>query len=471
MGSSSRHVTRATRRKDIDQIDKQILAAQIRYDIAEREIDNIDLQIDNSKSVDEYMRTKYTNQQLYGWMIQQLSTVYFQAYKLAYDMALRAEKAYQFELDRANESFIQFGYWDSLRKGLLAADRLTTDLRRMEASYHEQNVRLLEITKHVSLAQVAPLALLQLKQQGSCDVTLPEWLYDMDFPGHYRRRLRAVSLSIPCVVGPYSSVSCTLSLTNNGVRISDAASGNYDDPLTTTDPDRFEKLIVSASSIATSHGREDTGMFELSFNDERYLPFEGAGAVSSWHLEMSRDANSFDVDSITDVILHLRYTSVAGGPALQTAARDNLKAMLPTSGLRMISLRTELSDAWYRMLFPVGANPQTLTFTLGREQLPFYARSATNIRLTSIDLLIESPYAGKLDVIVAPPGQALGAPESVDHDTTFGGTHHLMKPFTGMQDALGEWSIRIKRDDSATFDKLTADDVPNAWLVMAFTTS
>jgi hypothetical protein len=29
----------------------------------------------------------------------------------------------------------------------------------------------------------------------------------------------------------------------------------------------------------------DAGMFELNFRDERYLPFEGAGAISEWRLE------------------------------------------------------------------------------------------------------------------------------------------------------------------------------------------
>jgi hypothetical protein len=33
-------------------------------------------------------------------------------------------------------------------------------------------------------------------------------------------------------------------------------------------------------SIATSHAQNDSGMFELNFRDERYLPFEGAGAIS-----------------------------------------------------------------------------------------------------------------------------------------------------------------------------------------------
>jgi len=35
-------------------------------------------------------------------------------------------------------------------------------------------------------------------------------------------------------------------------------------------------------AIATSTGQNDAGLFLLDLNDERYLPFEYAGAVSRW---------------------------------------------------------------------------------------------------------------------------------------------------------------------------------------------
>ena len=82
----------------------------------------------------------------------------------------------------------------------------------MEMAYHDNNKRELELTKHVSLRQLNPVALLTLKATGTCQVTIPEWLYDRDCPGHYMRRIKSVALSIPSVVGPYTSVNCTLSL-------------------------------------------------------------------------------------------------------------------------------------------------------------------------------------------------------------------------------------------------------------------
>ena len=48
----------------------------------------------------------------------------------------------------------------------------------MELAYHESNTRELELTRHVSLRLLDPMALLALKVTGSCTVTVPEWLYD-----------------------------------------------------------------------------------------------------------------------------------------------------------------------------------------------------------------------------------------------------------------------------------------------------
>src|SRR5437879_12791583 len=131
------------------------------------------------------MHDKFTNQELYDWMVGQIAATYFQSYQLAYDVTKRAERAYHFELDLADASFIQFGYWDSLKKGLLAGERLHYDLRRMELAYLDQNKRDYEITKHISLVLLNPLALIALKETGQCVVELPEAFFDMDYPGHF----------------------------------------------------------------------------------------------------------------------------------------------------------------------------------------------------------------------------------------------------------------------------------------------
>src|SRR5262249_52801091 len=68
--------------REVKQIEQQVTAAQIRLAIAQRELANHDLQIDNARATDEFLRGKYTSQDLYQWMIGQVSGAYFQSYQL-----------------------------------------------------------------------------------------------------------------------------------------------------------------------------------------------------------------------------------------------------------------------------------------------------------------------------------------------------------------------------------------------------
>jgi hypothetical protein len=186
-----------------------------------------------------------------------------------------------------DSSYINFGYWDSLKKGLLSGEKLQYDLRRLKTAYLEQNRREFELTKHISLALLDPLALVKLRETGRCFFRLPEEIFDLDYPGHYFRRIKSVSLTLPCVVGPYATISCTLRLLKNSIRINTANGDNgyprnTDDQGLPADDGRFIENNIPVKAIAASNAQNDSGMFELSFRDERYLPFEGAGAVSQW---------------------------------------------------------------------------------------------------------------------------------------------------------------------------------------------
>ena len=314
--------------REIMQIDQQTLAAKIRLEIANTELENHRKQIEDAQQIEDYLRSKYTNQELYGWMVGQISAVYFQTYQLAYDVAKRAERAYRFELGLKDSNFIQFGYWDSLKKGLLAGEKLHYDLKRMEMAYLDQNKREYEITKHVSLNQLDPLALIQLRQTGECFVSLPEALFDLDYPGHYLRRIKSVSLTIPCVTGPYTSVNCTLTLLKHSIRHANTLLGQDDKYARQEEDPRFTDSIGAIESIVTSSGQNDSGLFETNLRDERYLPFEGAGAISEWRLELPRDLRQFDYDTISDVILHMRYTAREGGEPLKQRATIELQTAL-----------------------------------------------------------------------------------------------------------------------------------------------
>lgn len=388
--------------KELGQVKKQIAAAQIRKEVAELELRNHEVQVENAREVDEFMRDKFTNAELYHWMVSQLSSVYFQSYQLVYDIAKRAEKAFRHELGLTESNFIQFGYWDSLKKGLLAGEKLHHDLKRMEMAYLDQNKREYELTKQISLAMLDPIALIKLKEEGECFVNLPEEVFDLDYPGHYFRRLKNVRLTIPCVTGPYTTVNCTLTLMSNSTRIDPTVSETNGETngykrRENGEDDRFRDNVGAIQSIATSSGQNDSGMFELNFRDERYLPFEGAGAVSLWHLELSKDRQlrQFDYDTITDVIMHFSYMARDGGTTLKNEAIASLKQTIAENALklaenwqgllRFFSLRHEFPNKWHRFLHPATEDdPHRIEIEMSKERFPFMFQER--------DILIDAAY-------------------------------------------------------------------------------
>lgn len=370
---------------EAEQVEKQIVAAEIRLAIAEQDLANHEKQIEQSREIDGFMRSKFTNRELYNWMVSQLSALFYQAYQMAYELARKAERAALYELGHhASEfTFIKFDHWDHLKRGLLAGERLQHQLQRMDAAYHDQNRRELEITKHISLAMLNPLALVELKETGRCTVELPEWLFDLDYPGHYLRRIKSLSLTIPCVTGPYTGIHCTLTQTSQAIRHTDAVEREDHAAGLTHYPG-------AARSIATSSGQNDAGVFELNFRDERYLPFEGSGVISAWELELSGkwrvdgeviDLAQFDFDTVSDVILHVSYTA-RHSDDLKAAALGDLQAMLAATTenalVRLFSLRHEFPNAWHAFLY--GEAPQRMEFEMSQSRFPFFAQGRIIIR-------------------------------------------------------------------------------------------
>ena len=336
---------------ELMQIGRQILTSLIAEQVAYHEYLNTQQQIANAQEVYEFLGNKFTNEDLYLWMQGEISRLYYEYYRFAFDTARKAERTMKQELMRPElddaEDFVKFNYWDGGRKGLLSGEALYLDVKRMEMAYHDNNKRELELTRHVSLRQLNPLALLTLKATGTCQVTVPEWLYDLDCPGHYMRRIKSVALSIPSVVGPYTSVNCTLSLLKSSLRKSPIV-GEDGYARQGTEDERFVDYMGALQSIVTSSGQNDSGMFESNLRDERFLPFEGAGAESTWKLDLPKDYPAFDYNTIPDVILHIRYTARQGvEPTKVKDALDKLLEQPNQAKLALLfSLRHEFPTQW-----------------------------------------------------------------------------------------------------------------------------
>ena len=259
-------------------------------------------------------------------------------------------------------------------------------LRHMEKAYLDENVREYELTKHFSLRCHFPIELFAAAgQRAAARSSIPEWMFDLDYPGQYMRRIKNVTLTIPCVTGPYTGVHCRVTLLSSMTRI---------DPRLDPPPTRCccecgsrqrlrsvparsahrSQSYAAREAIATSSGQNDSGLFELNFRDERYLPFEYQGAVSRWRIELPPENNYFDMDTLSDVIFNLNYTAREGGETAAHARQWKRRgAPLPGDGLVLLRRASRVSrrmaafppvssgqeiaektpaDRWRRNMFP-----------------------------------------------------------------------------------------------------------------------
>ena len=276
--------------RELRQIGRQIIASLIAEQVACHDYATAKKQVEQAKDIQAFLQTKFTNTDFYTWMQSDLSGLYYQYYRFACDTARKAEQTMKQELMRPEldaTQFIQYNYWDSGHQGLLSGEALYLDIKRMELAYHDSNKRELELTRHVSLRQLDPLALLALKVTGSCTVTVPEWLYDLDGPGHYHPPhqgpggLHAVGRRPDHQPEPDRDPE-----QQHDPRLAAARERRRTPRDTTQDDGRFLDSYGSTDVIVTSGGTNDSGMFETNLRDERFLPFEGAGAISTWNLSL-----------------------------------------------------------------------------------------------------------------------------------------------------------------------------------------
>ncbi|MDE1674625.1 toxin [Nocardia gipuzkoensis] len=446
---------------EITQIFKQIRAAEIRQAIAEMELANHRTQMKHAAEIEHFLneegtnkKGKRTNKALYTWLKREVKGLYAQCFQFAFDAAKKAERALQHELGDTSLTYLQFGYLAG-KEGLLAGERLYLDLKRMEMAYLELNRREYELTKHVSLVQLDPQALIQLRETGRCTIRLNEDIFNMDGPSHYFRRIKNVAVTIPCVTGPYASVNCTLTLLKSSIRKT-SVPGDRPYAWENSEDDRFANYYGSMQSIVTSSGQNDSGMFDTNLRDERYLPFENSGVISDWQLQLPANPSAgeptqFDYNTISDVVLHVRYTAREGGEALRKAAVDDLQTKINEAmaigSVRLLSLRHDFPDAWaaYKAAPKVG-DFRAFTMKLAPQHYPYWSTSKTG---KVINAALIARATGPVTV-AAPDGRNTDALGAFLGDLTRTEITNAPKPPFN-----GEWSVA-----------LTADGVEEAWLLV-----
>jgi len=372
---------------EINQIIKQYVAAQIREAIAEREWKNHKKQMENAKRIEDFLTNekngKKANKDFYAWMKREVKGLYGQCFRFALEVAQKAERALQHELGDRSLSFLKPTYLTG-KEELLAGEKLQADLRKMEMAYHETTPDP-PMEVNISLLQVNPLALLQLRATGRCAFSIPEEFFDLNCPGFYFRRIHSVAVSIPCVTGPYVGVNCTLTLAKNTIRKSSMVGDGYE--RTEGDDDRFEDHY-DLEAIVISKGQNDSGRLQAdrSARDEsQRQPFMGKGVISDWQLELpadpsKKDPTLFDYDTISDVVLNLQYTARQGGRLLKGKAMESLKTAIEEArmagSVRLFSLRHEFPVEWNKFKNATAENRRfKLEIELEERHYPYWGKN------------------------------------------------------------------------------------------------
>jgi len=106
--------------------------------ITQQEMLMAEMEAEYAEQTLEFLREKFTNKELYSWMVKTLSKILYGFYNLAYTTARMAQATMEFERNERLD-FISFEYWDSEKKGLLSGDKLLLDINNMDSAYIQGN--------------------------------------------------------------------------------------------------------------------------------------------------------------------------------------------------------------------------------------------------------------------------------------------------------------------------------------------
>ncbi|MCW7550302.1 neuraminidase-like domain-containing protein [Photorhabdus sp. APURE] len=305
---------------EIKQIDAQLQSLTVRREAAVLQKTSLKTQQEQTQAQLTFLQRKFSNQELYNWLRGRLAAIYFQFYDLAVARCLMAEMAYRWETNETTASFIKPGAWQGTHAGLLAGETLMLNLAQMEDAHLRWDQRALEVERTISLTQhygALPEKSFNLTTristllaggttdsiddhpvtlengQLSAKISLSGLSLDNDYPdgngvGNIRR-IKQISVTLPALLGPYQDIQAILSYGGNETG-----------------------LAESCKSLAISHGINDSGQFQLDFNNSKFLPFEGIAINDTGTLTLSfpnaTGKQQATLQTLSDIILHIRYT-------------------------------------------------------------------------------------------------------------------------------------------------------------------
>ena len=443
------HLQKHLASKDIRIGQEQILHAQNQTQVALQERQLSGLQFDHSLAVLDYLANKFTNAELFDWMSGVLGRVYAYFLQQATSLALLAQAQLAFERQEPAPGFIASDYWqdktDAIngttpvdRQGLTGSARLLEDISRLDQYAFDTDKRKLHLTQTFSVAEIAALELQKFRDTGLLVFATPTEMFDREFPGHYLRTIKRVSVSLNALVSPVRGIRATLSASGLS-RVVVAG-------------DKFVPVILSRSpeSIAFTSAQNANGLFNMEAENGLLLPFEGMGVDTIWQLELPKAANPFDYQTIADVLLTVEYTAVNSFDYRQEVLRGLDRRF---SGDRAFSIRDEFPDAWYDL-----NNPETVPDAASRMKavLPTqpgdFPPHIEDLAVENLSLfcLRKDGFTQELRVSNVSYAQNGGAPITTAEVRTTGGIVGTRRPSGAPwqplvgKDPVANWSIQLE---------------------------
>jgi uncharacterized coiled-coil protein SlyX len=340
--------------------------------VAEQQRNISELEADHAERIVDFLYTKFGSVELYDWLSQVFEQAYAAVLQHATATARLAAGQLQFERPDGMPPTIQLDYWqppvdlsamdgdDSTgavnRRGLTGAERLLQDLIELDQYAFLNNQRKLQLSKTISLALLMPLELQRLRMTGVTTFSTPAELFDRDFPGHYLRLTKRVSVSLVALVPPTEGIHAML--TSSG--ISRVVSG----------PEIFQPVVLrrDPQTVALTAPINATGVFMFESQPELMNPFENDGVDTTWEFSLPQAGNRFDFQTIADLLVTIDYTALSSDDYRQQVVRQLDRRFV---GERVLSLRYDLPDAWWDLHNPDQIpTPMTVEFSTVAQEFP-----------------------------------------------------------------------------------------------------
>ncbi|HRF80629.1 MAG TPA: hypothetical protein PL070_11140 [Flavobacteriales bacterium] len=447
--------------------DQQIKLANDRVRIVGQEREIAVLQNDHAKATLDFLRNKFTNAELYEWMSGVLEDVYAWFLQEATAVALMAERQLIFERNIDFPPFIRSDYWqidpnqlgsslggdgNTDRRGLTGSTRLLRDLTQLDQAAFSTNSPKRQLSKTFSLSELAPEELIRLRADGIASFYTTHEHFDRDYPGHYLRLIKKVSVTVIALVPPTKGVRATLA--NGGT--SRVYTGGV----------LFQERTIKRypEEIALSSGVGDGGVFPMQPEGEFLNPFEGSGVETLWEFRMDKAANPFDFASIADVLITIEYEALSDRNR-RTALATRLNQE-DAEGALAISFKNNLPDQWFDLHNTLqSATPYKVTFNLNQRDLAPHVKEVT---VSGISLYVvmkdeAAEFNGEMKVGL---GNTEGFPVQPQQNVVTSGVF-ASSTMVGSP-VVGEWSFAVSEDSTPARAHFDNDEVEDIYLVIRY---